>query len=994
MKIWRLVVLLLVIIALILTVEYWLKPFLKFFTDNGQLIQAIAAGIQIVLSLSTVILVVLGLRKIKNDQKKPTQQNANPERSMHINGKINKSIIIQGVHNVYTKTEKPNPKHMKKAYLSRLFQSCRNLTLTGIDPMVASQSDACLYLDAVYTGLYTLTPMKQNELSAYKDRDQRYMTALEMVNKYDRLVLLGDPGSGKSTFVNFLALCLAGEFLQKERININLLTAPLPDEEGKPGQKNQKWDQGKLLPVRIVLRDFAAKGLPSPQQKATAKHLWDFIRMDLESATLGRYSEHLHQELMKKGGLILLDGLDEVPEADKRRNQIKQVVEDFANTFRNCRILITSRTYAYQKQDWRIQGFQEATLAAFHKGQIIRFIEQWYEHTGYLRSWTAENIKGRAELLKRAVFSQENLTNLAQRPLLLTLMASLHAWRGGSLPEKREELYDNVVDLLLDWWEGQKTVRNAKGEIEILQTSLAEWLKVDRKKVRKLLNRLAFQAHSSQPELQGTADIPEGDLITGLMHMSQNPDINPTQLVDYLQKRAGLLIPRGVGVYTFPHRTFQEYLAACYLTDHEFPDEVADLARNEPERWREVTLLTGAKAARGSLASIWQLAGALCYEHLDQSSDKMQAYWGAHLAGLALTESADLSSKSSRNQEKLSRIIDWLLLCIAEHKLPAIERGIAGISLAHLGDPRKGVVSTIDMPFCYIAKGLFQMGSGSKTHLNKYVDYDYWISVYPVTNGQFNEFVDANGYDNNDFWPEAIEAGIWGYGKIRETKDSKPRNKPEDYGIPFNLCNHPVVGITWYEALAFTRWLETKWRDEKILPPDFKLKLPSEAEWEKAARGGLEIPESPIKSTVQKLFKGNDNLDLIKNPKPVRRYPWRSDKPDPNLANYSDSKINSTNAVGCFPNGSSPYGCEEMSGNVWEWTRSLWGKDFMKPDFSYPYTPDDDRELLTASRDVLRVIRGGSFFHYDGSIECSYRYRFNPYFSRKHFGFRVILSPL
>src|SRR5262249_10521671 len=98
-------------------------------------------------------------------------------------------------------------------------------------------------------------------------------------------------------------------------------------------------------------------------------------------------------------------------------------------------------------------------------------------------------------------------------------------------------------------------------------------------------------------DLVGVADIKQGDLVDGLMRISENPEVNPALLVRYLSDRAGLLLERGVGVWSFPHRTFQEYLAACHLTK-DFPDEIAVRVRAEPERWREAALLAAAKAAR------------------------------------------------------------------------------------------------------------------------------------------------------------------------------------------------------------------------------------------------------------------------------------------------------------------------------------------------------------------------------------------------------------
>ncbi|MFO1431895.1 MAG: SUMF1/EgtB/PvdO family nonheme iron enzyme [Candidatus Competibacteraceae bacterium] len=861
-------------------------------------------------------------------------------------------------------------RHLRDAYLNRVMERCGFLSLASIDPAAAQgDTDTRLNLNFVYTALLTRSP-RQEEIGGIEDprrltRDEKLRSALEELDRNQRLVLQGDPGSGKSTFVNFVALCLAGEILGDERANLSRLAAPLPAEDGSDGKESQSWKHGALLPVPVVLRDFAATGLPE-RGEAKAGHLWDFIEKELKDAvSTADYADFLKKELLERGGLLLLDGLDEVPEAERRREQVKQAVEDFARNFGKCRMLVTSRTYAYQNQGWRLQGFAEAVLASFSDGQIRRFIARWYEMTAGLERMSAQDATGRAESLKRAIFSRPMLYELAQRPLLLTLMASLHAWRRGDLPEKRELLYHDTVDLLLNRWERRFIKEDTEGRPRSSQPSIAEYLKADKTKIRTVLEDLAFEAHRAQPELTGTADLSEDILAGRLLRLSGNPDANIGRLVEYLRDRAGLLYPRGVGVYTFPHRSFQEYLAACHLTDDEYPDKIAELARTDPDRWREVALLAGAKAARGAAASLWLLADALCFREADDPKVEPADDWGAQIAGQALVETADLSKVSPANQTKLTRIRQWLVRLLRSERLPATERALAGNNLAVLGDPRfnperwylpdEPLLGFIEIPAGEFTMGSEEEGAWGGERLQHQVSLpSYYLARWPVTVAQFTAFVKAGGF------------------------------KPGDQDALKGAANHPVVWVTWHDAIEYCRWLNKQlWQ---LAPTYLAGEQPlSEAErafWQGLADGSLRVGLAS-EAEWEKAARGTDG----------RIYPWGKG-PDPERANYSDIGLNSTSTVGCFPGGTSPYGVEEMSGNVWEWTRSLWGKEWEKPDFVYPYEPTDGREKLNAPDEVHRVLRGGSFgVSFFSVIRCAARDHYGPGGRYDYVGFRVVVSP-
>jgi formylglycine-generating enzyme required for sulfatase activity len=778
--------------------------------------------------------------------------------------------------------------------------------------------------------------------------EPRRLSALEQLNRHQRLVLLGEPGGGKSTFVNFTAMCLAGAQLRDKAVNLSLLTAPLPDDQGADRKTRQPWSHEALLPVRVILREFAARGLPEPGRPATAEHVWEFIRAGLGDL-LGQYAEPLRRELFQ-GALVLFDGLDEVPDPERRREQIKQAVEDFAAAYPSCRVLVTCRTYAYQQENWRLSGFTEAVLAPFSEGQIRRFVDRWYAQP-YVRSSleAGEEPTDRAEGLKRAIFASARLTELAKRPILLTLMAHIHLSEG-RLPEKREQLYHKATELLLDWWERQKEVVDSKGN-RVEDRRLSEWLKIGREDLLQLISELTFETVRRRENPDAIATISVGDIWGGLRRVFLNKgcrDAMPLLVEDYLRDRSGLLLPVSRDQYAFPHRTLEEYLAACHLARCDFPEKVASLARQQPERWREVALLAGARAAREDSerqkkeddSRVWDLAGELCFREPGEGGDGAEDIWGSHLAGLLLAESAGPGPTAQRNAALLRRVQGWLLSILERDLLPAVERVTAGNTLARIGDPRFRGKEQWHLPaderlgFVEVPAGPFTMGEGGEERKVKLPEY--FTGRFPVTVDQFRAFVEES------------------------------KHRPDNEKCLKGIGNHPVVHVNWFDAMAYCDWLTGKLRDWEGTPGDlaallrkprgkaWRVTLPSEAEWEKAARGA-----------------------------DGRTYPW-GEELDPERANYYKTGIGATSAVGCFGGGESPCGCLDMAGNVWEWTRSLHKK--------YPYDPADGREDLKDKKGP-RVLRGGAFNGAESDLRCANRWGYSPDYALDYGGFRVVLSP-
>ena len=213
---------------------------------------------------------------------------------------------------------------------------------------------------------------------------------------------------------------------------------------------------------------------------------------------------------------------------------------------------------------------------------------------------------------------------------------------------------------------------------------------------------------------------------------------------------------------------------------------------------------------------------------------------------------------------------------------------------------------------------------------------EYDISFYPITNAQFEPFL-TEGYANINLWSSL------GRSWLLEQEQKAPRQ-------PSGLPNYPCVGITWYEAVAYSNWLTLKMHELGLLDEDKAIELPTEPLWSKAARG----PNGFLYSWGNDWAKLGGNVDEV--------------------------NINEVCAVGLFQNGKSPYGAMDMTGNIWEWCRSSWR--------NYPYISYDGREDLNSPE--TKVVRGGSYSGGAHSCRCEYRGLGDPGYNSQNLGFRLV----
>ena len=502
---------------------------------------------------------------------------------------------------------------------------------------------------------------------------------------------------------------------------------------------------------------------------------------------------------------------------------------------------------------------------------------------------------------------------------------------------------------------------------------------IDMKDIRQVIEDIAFIAHSNTlndtsyrglisdteiyHQLNGFFEYIYGD--KNIQDYKQARDV----FMNTLSQRSGLIQKIGDHTYTFPHLTFQEYLAACYLARSAYPlkESYQVWDQQGSDRWRKTLLLFAGKLQVDKIPQIgipWLdlLLSDATPDGTPKTNQQIQRDGLLAFDTYQVWTRSSLRSLGSRI-ERIEKDIKSSLVTILNAQKPVFifsQRIEIAINLARLGDSRFPVseeqwyskfshrstnfTQRGDHYWRYIRAGTYKIGGWeSDDPVHEAEVSEFWVARFPITVAQYRYFVAQGGYSHNEWWTE--EGQRW----LKDAKE--PENRYFWQDSDKLQSNHPVVNINWYEAMAFCAWLNS-------FIPHSTICLPSNSEWEAMAYY-------------------DQNLQR-------HHFPWGIEPPNQERAVLNHNNVaQSPIAIGVCAPGMASCGALDVIGNVWEWTKSH--------DMMYPHENSDTDSIV--NEDSLLSVRGSSWSDSPQFAHPTHRFKYNPSMFNDNLGFRVIYIP-
>ncbi len=400
-------------------------------------------------------------------------------------------------------------------------------------------------LDDIYTEVQCLQPGDIRNFESitaleenYRHNGSRRLTneksarenGITIANQYTHLMILGQPGAGKSTFLRKIGL------------------EALKGESGKI--------QGEFIPVLLELKQFTTNKVD----------IYNIIEEEFRSCQLPLVKEFTNQLLRQGKLLLLLDGLDEVP--NKNFELVIDKIQDFVQQYKQNKFIISCRTAAYRQ---KFNNFKEFIIADFNDQQIQQFIKNWFYSE-------VDKQLGTDQKCWNKINSEEATKELARTPLLLTFLC-LEYDESQDLPKNRATLYGNALYILLRKWAAEK---------RLPKEAIYNQMGIDLEKI--MLAEIAYHNFAADKLFFSQQEVL--NQIQKFLSGNDNArkDLDLGKILDAITIEQGILVERARDVYSFSHLTLQEYLTAQYIDDHRLVEKLVTEHLID-QRWKEVFLL-------------------------------------------------------------------------------------------------------------------------------------------------------------------------------------------------------------------------------------------------------------------------------------------------------------------------------------------------------------------------------------------------------------------